>query len=72
MSYAELERIDIGLAKRTIDMAGDYRVPIPPAILSFKVIHGAMDNFDHEENISSGISGSHDVVLVLFQNREAE
>ena len=31
-----------------------------------------MDNFDHEENTSSGISGSHDVVLVLFQNREAE
>ena len=72
MSYDELERIDIGLEKRNIDMAGDYRVPIPPAILSSKVIHGVMDNFDHEENTSSGISGSHDVVLVLFQNRETD
>ena len=27
MSYDELERIDIGLAKRTIDMAGDSVFP---------------------------------------------
>ena len=69
MSYDELERIDIGLTKRTIDMAGDYRVPVAPTILPSKLIHGAMDNFDKEENTSSGIGGSHDVILVLFQNR---
>ena len=27
-----------------------------------------MDNFDNEENTSSGIGGSHDTVLMLFQN----
>ena len=26
-----------------------------------------MDNFDHEENTVSGIGGSHDAILVLFQ-----
>ena len=26
-----------------------------------------MDNFDREENTSSGIGGSHDTILVLFQ-----
>ena len=26
-----------------------------------------MDNFDHEENTLSGIGGSHDTILVLFQ-----
>ena len=27
-----------------------------------------MDNFDHEENTKSGIGGSHDTILMLFQN----
>ena len=27
-----------------------------------------MDNFDHNESTSSGIGGSHDTVLMLFQN----
>ena len=27
-----------------------------------------MDDFDHEENTSSGTGGSHDTILVLFQN----
>lgn len=51
MSYDETERTDIALVKHSIDMSGDYRATIPQAILSSKVIHGAMDNFDHEENI---------------------
>ena len=29
-----------------------------------------MDNFDHEENSSSGIGGSHNTILVLFQNTD--
>ena len=29
-----------------------------------------MDNFDHEENTSSGIGGSHDTILVLFQKSD--
>ena len=51
MSYDKLERIEIGIAKHTIDMAGDYRASIPPVILSSKGIHGAMGNFDHKGNI---------------------
>ena len=44
------------------------RVPIPKNITSSSIIHGATDNFDHEENTSSGIGGSHDTILMLFQN----
>ena len=54
----------------TIDIAGPNRVPVPPSILPSIFIHGAMDNFDHEENTSSGIGGSHDTILVLFQNTD--
>ena len=52
ISY-DLERIDIGLAKRTIEIKGDHRVPVPPSISSDTFVHGVMDNFDHEENIKS-------------------
>ena len=34
------------------------------------IVQGAMDNFDHEENTSSGIGGSHDTILVLFQKSD--
>ena len=27
-----------------------------------------MDNFDHEENKQSGKGGSHDTIMMLFQN----
>ena len=48
-------------------MAGPNRVQVPKNINSSAIIHGAMDNFDHEENILSGICGGHDTILVLFQ-----
>ena len=72
MSYDELERVDIGLAHHTINAAGSHRVPVPPSIIPSILIHGAMDNFDHEENTSSGIGGSHDTNLMLFQNTDIE
>ena len=31
-------------------------------------LHGTMDNFDHDEATLSGIGGSHDTILMLFQN----
>ena len=65
MSYDELQRTDMNLAQRTIDSAGRYRVPIPPVTRDSTIIQGAMDNF---ENTSSGIGGSHDTILMLFQN----
>ena len=42
-------------------------MPVPKNINSSSIIHGAMDNFDHEENTLSGIGGSHNTILVLFQ-----
>ena len=70
ISYSELEQIDNALTQRTIHRAESYRVPVPPSIKPSVLIQGAMDNFDHEENTSSGIAGSHDTILVLFQNCE--
>ena len=68
MPAVQLERVDVGLAHCTINAAGSHRVPIPPSIFPSVLIHGAMDNFDHEENTSSGIAGgSHDTILMLFQ-----
>ena len=42
-------------------------MPAPKNINSSSIIHGAMDNFDHKGNTLSGVGGSHDTVLVLFQ-----
>ena len=56
--------------QQLINSAGPSRVPVPENIDSSSIIHGAMDNFDHEENISSGVGGSHDTMLVLFQKSD--
>ena len=72
VSYDELQRIDFDHAKRIINATGSNRVPVPPSIDSSTVIHGAMDNFDHDEGTSSGIGGSHDTILMLFQNRQSD
>ena len=56
-----MERIDIGLATKIINEAGENRVPVGPSIQPNSVIHGAMDNFDHDENTASGIGGSHEI-----------
>ena len=68
ISYDELERIDQGLAQRTIAAAGENRVPIPELINNSNMIHGAMDNFDNTEATLSGLGTSHDTILVLFQS----
>ena len=68
MSYNEFEKIDRRLAERVINAAQSHRTPIPPIIGVSVMIHGVMDNFDHEENAPSGIEGSHDTILMLFQN----
>ena len=70
ISYDDLERIDIGIAKCTIDLAGMNRVPVSLNINPTSIVHGVTDNFDHDENTSSGIGGSHDTILMLFQNVE--
>ena len=68
MSYDELEKMNYSLAERTLRLAENHRVPVPLHVKSDVTIQGAMDNFDHDENTDSGIGGSHDTVLVLFQN----
>lgn len=68
ISYHDLLEIDIGLAQRIIDAAGPHRTPVSSDIESSVLIHGAMDNFDHDERTLSGKGGSHDTILMLFQN----
>ena len=68
ISYDEMEKIDLGLAKRIVDTVGLNRVPVSSSMQNSVLIHGAMDNFDHDERTSSGIGGSHDTILMLFQN----
>ena len=70
ISHDELERIDTGLATRTIQLAGNKGVPVPKAIDNSAIILGAVDKYDTEEGTSSGIASSHDTILVLFQNAE--
>ena len=72
ISYDEVQRIDFGLMDKIIDAAGPNRVPVSLPIddddVDDVVIHGAMDNFDHDEATLSGIGGSHDTILMLFRN----
>ena len=68
MSYEEMERVDYALTHRIIKQAGNGRVPVRTSICSSNIIHGAMDNFDHEKDANSGIKGSHDTVIVIFQS----
>ena len=69
ISYDELQRLDIGLMNRVMNVTGSNRVPVSFSIDKKTLIYGAMDNFDHTEVISSGIGGSHDTILILFQNQ---
>ena len=68
VSYDEIEQIDTSIVRRTIDLAGSNRVPVPPHIDSESMIHGVTDNFD--QNDVKG--GSHDSILMLFQNHQHE
>ena len=66
------KKIDTGLAQRTINTAGVNRTPIPSTIKNNVLLQGAMDNFDHDENTPSGIGGSCDTILMVFQNDQTE
>ena len=65
--YDDLEGVDIAFTQEIINFAGTNRVPVSKYINSSPIVHDAMDNIDHEENTLSGIGGSHDTILVLFQ-----
>ena len=68
MSYEEMVHVGYALTHRIIKQAGDGRVPVSTSLCSANIIHGAMDNFDDEEDTNSGIKGSNDTVMVIFQN----
>ena len=68
MSYEEMEHVDYALTHWIIKQAGNGRVPVSTSICSSNIIHGAMDNFDYKEDANPGIKGSHDTVMVIFQN----
>ena len=70
ISYDELERIDCSLANEIMDSCVENKVSLPPTITSSSTIHGAMDNFDHNENTLSGKGSSHDTILMVFQNSD--
>ena len=71
-SYKEMLGIDNIAAKRIIQMNRENRVPVAKSMKHFIIIQGAMDDFDHDEATKSGIKGSHDTVLMLFQNHNDE
>ena len=50
ISYDEMMRIDTRLAERVIQEAGEFRVPVGWSIKPGTILHGAMDNFDHDED----------------------
>ena len=72
ISYLEMMRIDTRLAKRTIMETGNFRVPVNKTIKSGTIVQAAMDNFDHDEGTLSGKNGSHDTILMLFQNNDED
>ena len=70
ISYDELERIDCSLANGIMDSCVENKVPLPRTITSSSIIHGTMDNFDHNKNTLTGKGSSHDTILMVFQNSE--
>ena len=72
ISYYEMMKIDVRLAKRTTMEAGNFRVQVGETIESSTIVQGAMDNFDHDENTMSGKNGNHDTILMLLQNKDVD
>ena len=59
MSYDELGKINVCLTERTIATARPHRTPVSSIIKENTIIHGDIDNFDHEENAQPSKGGSH-------------
>ena len=67
-SYNTVRRINVDIAERIINIAGDNRVPLPAVLEATSPLNGAMDNFDRNESTLAGTGSTHDTILVLFQN----
>ena len=59
ISYDDLERVDIAITQEIICLTGPNRVQVPKNINLSSIIHGGMDNFDHEGNTLSEIGGKY-------------
>ena len=51
ISYDEMMRIDTRLAEKVIQEASECRVTVGQSNKPRIILHGAMDNFDHDEEI---------------------
>ena len=69
MSYEEMEQVNYALTHKIIKQTGNGRVPVSTSVCSSNIIHGAMDNLDQNEDTNSSINGSHDTVMVIYQNK---
>ena len=54
-------------------MAGSHRVPVPSSIVRHELVYGAIESFNRKKKKKkkktvSGIGGSHDTIVMLFQN----
>ena len=72
ISYDEMMRIDTRLAEKVIQEASECRVTVGQSNKPRIILHGAMDNFDHDEEIFSGKDSSHDKIIMLLQNTDSK
>ena len=67
--YDQLERIHFGPVQPIIDKTASNRTPVLLSIDN-SVIHGAINDFDHDEGTLSGMVAGHDTILMLLQKRQ--
>ena len=72
ISHDELERIDFSLANGIMHSCVENKVPLPRAITSSSIIHGAMDNFDYNKNTLTGKGSSYDAIFWYFKIRKTQ
>ena len=58
--HDKLERTDCCLANEIVNSCIEFKVLLSPTITSASIIHGEMDNFDHNKNTLSGKGSNHD------------
>ena len=68
MSCYEIERQNYSLLLKTIFMSGDENVQLPLSIVAENLVQTAIDNIDHYKGRTLHTDGSHDTIMVVFQN----
>lgn len=72
ISYDSIRRYDTAIAESLIELTGEHRCPVSANISSETLVQGAIDNFDHLDQSESGITTTHDTVMVIFQTVDKE